>query len=365
MHLAHALVASAFALRASAFLIPLEISKAAEQATADLARLFSNPNVVDIGLDCPGCPFFGAEDQTQPQFDVENKIHLIFGIDPEHGLTLNSVPIFPHDPTNAGIPYVVSAPQMKVEDGSQTEPVQLEFAYERLQPVTSQEDSGVTVLPLRFTILGLRGYPVKVNTISIDLLETPTQTTFARYDQIPFEDTPGATSCDTTSKWSLCRLRAIVAARLQSIMEVAKARAHGEKSRKHGGCGSKKFGGRRFVPNGRYHGHGHHMGGKHHHSHHHRAHRLGHILHQTLRFFVIPALLGVIGGLMASAVGMLVGQMISYLWTRYYRRGQRGDASVRVVEIVVSEDEKTALMDDASDLPPPPEYTDLEAGAKS
>jgi len=68
---------------------------------------------------------------------------------------------------------------------------------------------------------------------------------------------------------------------------------------------------------------------------------------------------------MASALGMLVGQIISHLWTRYYRRGQRGDASLRVVEIVVSEDEKTALMDDTSDLPPPPEYTDLEADAKS
>ncbi|KAI1615825.1 hypothetical protein EDD36DRAFT_198016 [Exophiala viscosa] len=365
MHLAHALVASALALRASAFLIPLEISKAAEQANADLARLFSSPSVVAVDLGCPGCPYFAGEDSAQPQFDVENKIHLQFGIDPEHGLTLNSVPIFPHDPTNAGIPYVVSAPQIRVEDGSQTEPVQLEFAYERLQPVKSQEDPEVTILPLRFTILGLRGYPVKVDTIAIDLLETPTETAFARYAQIPFEDTPGATSCDTASKWSLCRLRAIIAARLQSIMEVAKARAHGEKSWKHGGCGGRKFGGRKSGPNGRHHGHGHHMSGKHHHGHHYRAHHIGHILHQTLRFFVIPALLGVIGGLMASAVGMLVGQMISYLWTRYYRRGQRGDASVRVVEIVVGEDEKTALMDDTSDLPPPPEYTDLEAVAKS
>lgn len=286
--------------------------------------------------------------------------HLEFGIDPEHGLTLNAVPLFPHDPTNAGVPYVVSAPQIRGADGSHTEPVQLEFAYERLQPIQAPEDPEITILPLRFTVLGLRGYPVKVDTISIDLLETHTQTSFARFSLIPFEDTPGATTCDTSSKWSLCRLRAIIATRLQSIMAVAKVRAHGSKGWVRGsGCSGKRFG-----DAGKHHRHGHYAGGRQH-RHHHHAHRFGHILHQTLRFFVIPALLGVIGGLMASAVGMLVGQIISYLWIRFHRRGQRGDANVRVVEIVVSEDEKSALMAGTDDLPPPPEYKDVEAGANS
>jgi hypothetical protein len=85
-------------------------------------------------------------------------------------------------------------------------------------------------------------------------------------------------------------------------------------------------------------------------------HRFGHILRQTLRFFIIPALLGVIGGLMASAVGMLVGQSLVYLWFRFHRRGQRGN--VRIAEIAVAEDEKDALVD-AQELPP--QYEDVEA----
>lgn len=73
MYLSSALVASAFALHASAFLVPLEISEAAEKAKSDLASFFAaTPNTLQ--LDCPGCPFFGIEDTAQVQPNVENKI---------------------------------------------------------------------------------------------------------------------------------------------------------------------------------------------------------------------------------------------------------------------------------------------------
>jgi len=98
--------------------------------------------------------------------------------------------------------------------------------------------------------------------------------------------------------------------------------------------------------------------GPHHGPHHgHHAHRFGRLLHQTLRFFVIPALLGVIGGLLASAIGMLAGQFIAFLWIRYHRGGRRG--TVREVEIVIEEDEKAALIIDGDIAPP--EYQDLES----
>jgi hypothetical protein len=59
---------------------------------------------------------------------------------------------------------------------------------------------------------------------------------------------------------------------------------------------------------------------------------------------------------MASAVGMLVGQVLVYLWFRFHRGGQRGN--IRIVEVAVSEDEKDALVE-AGDLPP--QYEDVEA----
>ena len=84
-------------------------------------------------------------------------------------------------------------------------------------------------------------------------------------------------------------------------------------------------------------------------------------MRKTLRFFVIPALLGVIGGLMASAVGMLVGQILVYLWQTFYRRGQRQWASPKVVEVVIQDDEKVALMNDEDNEDAPPLYQDVEA----
>lgn len=301
------------------------------------------------------------------------------------------------DPSTAAIPYVVSAPQIRVEDGQQTEPVLLDFAWERLSPVTSADEPEKSILPIRFTILGLHGIPVKVDTVAIDLLQTPEHTSIARIITIPFEDTPGAQTCDTTSKWSLCRVRAIIVARLQALMDAAKARASAatkgwgsenvSKGQPEGkGCGGrgrgpKMFGGRppfhgppgSHMPAGPHGPHGPHPHhgphgphGPHHHGRYHgprRFHRLGHMVHQTLRFFVIPALLGVIGGLMASAIGMLVGQCISYLWIRCHRGGVRGNASgqdLQVVEIVIDDTEKEALIInevEAVELPPP-EYKD-------
>lgn len=240
--------------------------------------------------------------------------------------------------------------------------MQLDFAWEKLSPVTSADEPEKSILPIRFTILGLHGYPVKVDTIAIDLLQTPDQTSIARISRIPFDETPGATTCDTTSKWSLCRLRAIIAARLQAIMEAAKTRTSGARGWGHGkGCTGRK---------GRHgrHGHSHQMGAHQGHQHRfHRFHRFGHMLHQTLRFFVIPALLGVIGGLVASAVGMIIGQLISYLWIRLHRGGRRGSQGIRAVEIVIEEDEKDALiLIDSNDdsVAPPPEYRDIEANVE-
>merc|ERR1711939_727039 len=167
----------------------------------------------------PHCPYFGLENPPEPQFGVDSKIQLEFVIDAQNRLTINDFPVFPHDMNAAASsPFVVTTRQIRREDGQETDPVQMDFAFETLQPINSVQDPAVTVLPTRFTVLGLQGHPVKVDTIAIDLLQTPDQTAIARFVQIPFEQTPGATTCDPSAKWSLCRLRAIIAARLQNIM---------------------------------------------------------------------------------------------------------------------------------------------------
>lgn len=383
MYLSSALVAaSAFALHTSAFLLPLEVSKAAEQARYPLT---SGPNRLE--LDCPGCPFFGIEDTAEVQPDVENKIvstclsnlsplhanHLLpqlldFGIDAKDSLTINNHTLpTPYADTPGS--YHLTAPQTRIQDGQKTLPIQLDFAWEELPPVTSERNPKLSMQSYQLTILGLAGHPIKVDTVAVHVLRAPGQTMIARISTIPFNETPGATTCDTSSKWSICRLRAIVAARMQAMVAAAKGRAQAAKGwfKGHGngkGC-SGKFGhrgghngGHNGGPPFMHHEHGQAAQGGHHHHHQHRhGHHLGRLLHQTLRFFVIPALLGVIGGLMASAIGMLVGQFVAFLWIRYHRGGRRGN--VRTVELVIEEDEKDALIiDDEITLP---QYEDVEA----
>lgn len=75
------------------------------------------------------------------------------------------------------------------------------------------------------------------------------------------------------------------------------------------------------------------------------------MIRQTLRFFVVPALLGIIGGLTASAMGMLVGQAIVYLWFRTYRNGERGPLRIYEREIAIIEEEQSKLLEKDGALP--------------
>jgi hypothetical protein len=247
-----------------------------------------------------------------------------------------------------------------------TDPVRLGWALEVLPPVTTEAEPGKELYTLQFTVLDLKGVPVEVDSLKIDILKSTTlkdkpTLSLLNITPVSFLSTPGAKSCHTSSQWSLCRLRAIIAARIKAMLEAAKARAGSAKAWAKGGCKGKKgpFGGH----NGPFGGHrgpkgGHREGeGRPHHGHHgpHHHGRPAHILRQTLRFFIVPALLGVIGGLVASAVGMLVGQTIVFLWTRFHRGGQRGN--IRIVEIAVEDDEKDALIIEEM----PPQYEDVEA----
>jgi hypothetical protein len=75
-----------------------------------------------------------------------------------------------------------------------------------------------------------------------------------------------------------------------------------------------------------------------------------------VRFILLPAVLGVLAGLTASAVGMLVGQAIVFLWQRY--RGtepeehkaawERGDACEKQGLMAESEEVLPEYIEDAS-----------------
>lgn len=65
---------------------------------------------------------------------------------------------------------------------------------------------------------------------------------------------------------------------------------------------------------------------------------------------------------MASALGMLVGQLIVYTWLRFGRGGRRGPvANIRVVEVAVNADEKDTLVEAPPAYENAPAYEDAPA----
>lgn len=74
MHLRSPVLASVLALKASAFLVPFEVTKTGEDIRNEIASAFFAKTGRTVDLDCPGCPFFGVEDTSELQYGVENKI---------------------------------------------------------------------------------------------------------------------------------------------------------------------------------------------------------------------------------------------------------------------------------------------------
>lgn len=275
-------------------------------------------------------------------------------------LNLNGQPLYPiNNALEASSVKQITAEQWLEGSDRRTQNIPLEFALSVEEPMPSPHKDGVILHKVELTILGLDGMPVKVNTLALKLVQIPTgDLVLVRTDEIPFEETPGADTCEGTRSWSLCRLRAVILDRMRTMLEAAQARIdriHGWTNGKlRGGCHSKRPHGAGQKHEG---GHRHHRGPHAHHRHHghhkgHRYHRVSHMFHQTFRFFVIPALLGVIGGLVASAVGMLVGQAIIMMWFRTYRQGRRGPVRVEREVVVVAEDEKHGLMSEQIENPP-------------
>jgi hypothetical protein len=286
-----------------------------------------------------------------PTADRYGMQHLEFRVDNDQRLRINDAPVFPLDITQP-VHIDIAASQVRTSDLHRSKPVPVGFALGISPQSLNDEEPDKKLIRAKFTILDLNGTPVQVDTVEINLLllatESGSSLHIVKISTAPFDESPGASACAGSPKWSLCRLRAIIMSQLQELFNGAKARAkamHGWMEKP--GCHGKKV--------YKHEGHEDHEGKHRWHTHHkgHRAfHRIGHTLHQAIRFFIVPALLGVIGGLMASAVGMLVGQIIVYLWFHFHRNGQRGQ--IRMVEVAVAEDEKEALME------LPPRYEDVD-----
>ena len=244
------------------------------------------------------------------------------------------------------------------------------YAVEVMPVPTSDDTPGVELIDVRFTVLDLETKPVPVDTVAVSLIKdaagdlsiakTEIEHTAPPADELSWKQCSGKPKC----------MQELLFARIRGLVSSAKARVMGKgKPKGNKGCKHKAHKGHKgpMGPMGGHHGPGKHhdefdmdeffpmpefdgpkgFGPKghphpfdfdngdmppppppppHHHGHHHPPPPPGafsHAFSRVFRFIVIPAILGVLAGLTASAVGMLVGQAVVFFWRRH--RGTNPD----------------------------------------
>jgi hypothetical protein len=359
------LAVSALSLNAAAFLVVPEVLPPLEGENTPLPHISHavdtlHAHTEQIQLACDECPFPTANSDGLVSWSSDTKSSLEFNFSTEDGkLFVNDALVFPPLPT---VPIDVKAVQRRDADGETTEPLNLGFALVAVPLAPPQDD--MELMQIRFSPLDIEGHPVPLDTISLTVIKTGSGDLLLARTEIE----PPAGQDDHES-WEQCNgevrcLRRLVFVRIQALAQSAKAHMMNLKAKL-------MFGGKgchgKSRPGHMKHGHhdlentsehkhpGHHMGPNGH-AHHHR-----HGWHRTflriVRFIVVPAILGVLAGLAASAVGMIVGQLIVFVWARF-RRNTTTQSTSTLEQGTVSEKEILMAQDaQADDLPP---YSDEE-----
>lgn len=184
------------------------------------------------------------------------------------------------------------------------------YALEIMPMAAPSDEPGYELLDIRFTVLDLETHPVPVDTVAITVLQDPNGELFIARTEI--ENT---TPASDRLSWKECHgkakcLQELLVSRIRGLLAGAKARVMGMTKTGRKSCHGKH--------KGKTMGHqeeGHGSARPHYHHPYHGA--FARTFSRIVHFIVVPAVLGVLAGLTASAIGMLVGQAVVFLWQRY------------------------------------------------
>ena len=395
MHFNTFLSTATLALTANAFLLPAEIADEVQAAQAKAAHLVPSllrPNSQSFTLDCSSCPFalkserHGVHEWTN---DVQSDLQMDFAVQNNH-LTLNGKPFYPV--TSKDLPGELLVHQTKKESESEKTlegyngDLKLSYTLEIPQPV---EVDGYQVATVTMSILGLDGEMVRVDDVKIKAIkatdgsvssfndksptcfsnETSTQLSLTSIESIPASPNDPDAQCTNMMCRVMTKLGAVVAKARAKAASAAAATASTAKKVK---CFCMRLAGHPAAINGDgktthlpTHNHvrpGHfgdsHRGPGMHHGAHHRhgfVHSALALARRLFTFVLLPVMIGVAVGITASAVGMLIGQAVVFLWLKFRRSGSNHQG---VYEVVESEDKEEGLP--AYDAEGLPAYTDME-----
>ena len=393
MHLTTFLSTATLALTVNAFLLPAEIADEVQAAKAKAANLVPSlltPNSKSLTLDCSSCPFalkserHGVHEWTN---DVQSDLQMDFAVQNNH-LTLNDKPFYPV--TIKDLPGELSAHQTKKETESEKTlegyngDLKLSYTLEIPQP---GEVDGHQVATVIMSILGLDGQMVRVDNIKIKAIKaadgsvshshddswinlsnnTSAQLSLASVDSVPISPNDPDARCTNMMCRVMTKLGAVAAKARAKAASAAAATASAANKVK---CFCMRLAGHPVAIKGDktthlpthnhvrpgHFGASHHGPGMRHGAHHHGfAHSALALARRLFTFVLLPVMIGVAVGITASAVGMLLGQLVVFLWLKFRRSGSTRQG---VYEVVESEDKEEGLP--AYDAEGLPAYTDVD-----
>jgi hypothetical protein len=349
MFLRSLLTVGALAVAAQAFLIP-EIDSTPN--ADDVVPTILNHDTQTINLDCSTCPYAlntnrnGGHEWTA---DVESDLEMKFDSDGE-ALTFNGVPFYPI--SNPTLPPTLLVSQKK-KDGQDLKfegfngNLRLSYSMEYDEKKFQGEHSLVTVV---MTIMGLDGQMVRIDNVEIKAIKNsdgkvspPPRYQYAQTPQTNISQltlhsittiAPSPDSPDAKCENILCRVFTKLLTGMNKAKASAKGAAHkmkcfcvkcfhkltGHKHPQHDkgmhGVPHRRPDGTMELPS-----HIHTKPGHNGHHHHHKGFfgRTVSVLRTTFKVVFVPILIGVAFGMAASALGMLVGQAVVFLWMKFRR----------------------------------------------
>jgi hypothetical protein len=363
------------ALTANAFLVPNTADTKSGLGPQDLVAVaeIKAMGQLSIDLECPKCPKITTNNAGQfIKHDRLGETYTMNFSNDKNQLLLNGVPIYP--PSLQALSKTMTVHQ---KGARYSQPLDLPVSYS-LEQVGSQKVGEMTSVVLNIQLLQIGNNMVDIPSVTVGLIQESTgeASLLPPYNyrrvlilsQI-FVHTVKITKSTLTEEAKkcrnmLCRIRALIKAKLQALRNMALKKLPSSFTKTCGGLlghkateqhhgppkthgGIPKFIGK-FPPK-----QGHQEGGKHHHHHHHHSHhsKLARIAHRFARVFrtiILPVLVGISAGMALGAISMAFIHAIYAIRARCTRGYQR----IQIVDVEVVEEGKN------DDLP---QYEELES----
>lgn len=371
---------------ANAFLIPAQLSAAEIEAfEAVPVESLAVAQSQTVNLDCAGCPpvLKKHHGNGKPKHHKQHSSHLEldFSIADADRLLVNGFELYPNsDPfTNVLVAAQVADKHKKhhnkhhkdAEDAgtalqshhkfrphehkSMAVAQQLGFGLQ-IHPVTKTADEGMDLVVIDLQIIEVGSVFVDgLPNVRVHLIKSPdNQLLIAKIEQTASENTSSPMGDEQKECTTyICKWRAIITAQLERM------KAHGCAGMMGGKTGH-------GAAHTHHHQHGQQPG---HMTHHNRQHGWALLFRKLTSHIILPVLVGIVAGVSVSILGMLVGTVLVGLWRKFVR-GQSFFPSHHCRRLARSShhkasrqeaafaEEKSGLMANQEELPPPPSYED-------